>query len=456
MARDKWPYIPPSICSMLPGDLPSFLQTGATHTAGRAVTIVDPAVKARAEPIDRFDGFQPFCKCLRGGCPDCTIGPQCEISCVSFTYNVAAKLLADFSQADASVGEAVRYRCYLGLEEWAVPFSVGGVNVVMISGQFAPPEGLGDIKIAVSSLGKCVPQFDALSAHMQESLKRFSPPEDVWLNARVTDADRGHLLSHLDCLLPADDEFGCELRRCAERVTEISHKYYDMKRTQVESTVVANIQLAARQAAQRLTGPQLWPCVRDVLDAVRAELGLTYVAFFSGAASSDTILRLKADSKRAGKGDENARWPHFNWRKAGLRMEDVRDTDAQTLNWDKVALPDRGRLLKGLKGGDSGMLHDASSLIPVRLPGSPLGLLILGPHERNFDLDPHNNFVVATCQDVATRILTMYMADILAADRTDWQRTANMTGHRVRASIQSIDSQMKILVTCPQFMYQPL
>jgi signal transduction histidine kinase/ligand-binding sensor protein len=445
MVQEKWPYAPDSIFDMLPGDLRSFLQTGATHAAGRAVVIVDPINKVRAEAIERFDRFEPFCRYLREDIHGGLDSPKCDNNCKCFGFCIGRKLLTHFPRAEYCVGEPVCYRCYLGLEEWAVPISIGGVRVIAISGQFLPPEGLSDIKVAISCLGVRVPELNELTSEMQKSMIQFSPPADLWLDAKLSQVNRLELLRRAESLPHSPAEYGSILAQCAGRIAEIAHKYYKMKRTEVEGKITRNILTASQLAMEQVTTPHFWDHVVNVLEELRSSLSVTYIAFFSGLLESDTILRIRVHTGEVPCFSEDTEWPHFNWRKASLYTCDGRDTSDQTLDWKGVCLSHKSLLLRGLKGDTAARFNDVSALIPVRLPNSPRALLMLGPSLGSDDLESNAEFMLATCRDVATRMLTMYLADILKSDRSAWQRTAQITGHRVRASIQNIDSQMSII-----------
>ncbi len=81
MSLNKWPCVPDGFSSILPGDLPSFLQTGATRAVGRPLSIIDPRKESRIDAIDRFDSYQSFCRCLRGGCIDRQLNINCDANC---------------------------------------------------------------------------------------------------------------------------------------------------------------------------------------------------------------------------------------------------------------------------------------------------------------------------------------------------------------------------------------
>jgi hypothetical protein len=117
MSMDKWPCNPDSFSSILPGDLPYFLQTGATHALGRPVSIIDLQDKKRYDAIKKFDKFRPMCKYLRE-----EIDEGWDNKCTKCDLLVAKQLISEGCKPE----DIIRYRCYMGFEECATIVRVGG------------------------------------------------------------------------------------------------------------------------------------------------------------------------------------------------------------------------------------------------------------------------------------------------------------------------------------------
>jgi len=443
MSLDKWPCVPKSFSSILPADLPDFLQTGATHALGRPVSIIDPQGWTRIDAIAPFDGYQSFCRCLRGGCLDRQGSANWDKMCTRCDLLVAKRLVADCCQSQSASMPLIRYRCYMGLEEIATVISVGGLSVMVASGQFMPPEGLSDVKTGIACLSVRPPRQSEVSPDMWESIRHFSLPDELWMDATLSEEDRRHLQLHAESLQIIQDGFGTRLLQEARRIAEIAQSYYDMAKAKVEAGVVQAVALAVSRAVAH-GSEKLWTGVNEALGILRSELSLEYVAFFSGTTESETVLTLKASVGLPPRIGEDAAFPHYNWRKAGIRAQDGHDTQAQVLDWDSASLADRESLGKGFRGGPN-PFSSCAGLIPVRLPNGPFGMLVLGPQLAGENLANHEAFVVSACRDVSTRILTLHLSRILQADRSDWEKTSRLTGHRVRASIQSANSQLKTI-----------
>jgi len=440
MPLDKWPCVPDTFSSVLPGDLPFFLQTGATHALGRAVSIIDPYEGRRFDAIERFDSYERFCRCLRGGYRDQLVSTNWDAKCTECDMLVAEHLCAHSHEFQNALMPVTRYRCYMGLEEVATTISVGGLSVMVVSGQFRPSEGLSDVNTAISCLGVRSPQQYEVSQAMWESICRFNFPNELWMGAVVKEEEQIHLLCYAEELQMVAEGFEAELVQEAQRIEEIAQNYYDMAKGEVEARIMREISAAVSEATA-CKAENLWDSVSDALDVLMRELNVEYVAFFSGRAERDTVLTLKASAGSLPRVSEGASFPHFNWRKAGIRTQDERDTPTQVRDWTSVSLGDHELIDLGFRGGANPFPLSAC-LIPVRLPGGPFAALVIGPQLAGVNLVDYESFVMTACRDLATRVLTLQLAQILEQDRSDWENSSRLTGHRVRASIQSMQSQL--------------
>lgn len=443
MSLDKWPCVPDNFCSILPGDLPRFLQTGVTRALRRPVSIIDPQNDKRIDAIDRFDSYEPFCCFLRGGYIDRQIHVSWDESCIRCDLLVAKRLVSDYHQSQNAPMPVIRYRCYMGLEEIATVISVGGLLVMVVSGQFRPPEGLSDVNAAISCLGVRAPRQSEVSPAMWESICRFSFHDELWIGPELPEEDQLYLRRYADDLQVMEEDFEAKLVREAQRIAELAQGYYDMAKARVEAQIMREIATKLSEAATYQTG-RLWDGASEALDVLRRELNVEYIAFFSGETETDTVLVFKASAGSLPQINEGARFPHFNWRKAGIKTQDERDTDAQVHDWTSVSLSDHELMDIGFRGGPN-PFSSSAYLVPVRLPGGPFGALVLGPQWAGENLVDHEPFVLRACRDLATRVLTLQLFQILQTDRSDWERTSRLTGHRVRASIQNMRSQLNVI-----------
>jgi signal transduction histidine kinase len=281
---------------------------------------------------------------------------------------------------------------------------------------------------------------------LRDNLERFAVPDRIWTTApRLTSTELDHLLDHAESLIAAPTDVERDFREAVKRIYDVTESYYVLKRARIEADVLQSLQLTTQNIAQIQGDEGLWEASRQAFEHLRKLLNVKYVAFFVGETESDTVLRLRAFAGSFG-GDPS-HWPlvHFNWRKAGLRTGDERDGPDQNIESATTGTLPHDAVQKGFKGSGREMFTENTIVTPVRLATGPFAVLVIGPNIREIDLRPHLDFLTRAAQDLATRILTFKLASILRSDRTVWRRTAQMTGHRVRASLQALDSNLRAL-----------
>ena len=444
MSIEKWPCIPDNFSSILPGELPSFLQVGVTHGIKRAVSIIDPKNRKRFDAFNRFDGFQPFCRCLRGECINQIGNINWDDRCTECDIRVAKRLVSDFNTSLYTPLTPVKYRCYMGLEEVATLIYVSGLPVMVVSGQFRPPEGINDVKVSISCLGKRSPQEQEISPTMWESLRRHNLTEELWVGSMPSPETRGQLIELAEELIPISDGYEDKLIHEAQRIQEIAQSYSDMAKAKVEARIIQQVASSFNQAALYSDEPGFWSSVGESLNIMKEAFDLEYVAFLSGQTETDTLLKLKSISASPPKSIPQDHSFHFNWKKAGIKSNDGQDLSSQLIDWSSYSIVDSAHLSRGFK-----IIPDPfpsfEALVPVKLSRGPYGLLVLGRQRAGVKLVDHEKFVLSASHDLATRILTIQLSLILNNDRTNWERAAKLTGHRLRSSIQNINSQLKTI-----------
>jgi signal transduction histidine kinase len=429
---------------VLPGDLPYFLQAGVNHALGRAVSIIDPHSRRRFDAFYRFDCYQQFCHKLRDGMDTKEASQDWDNNCTNCDLHVANYLIKNLPVPGNNRASFVRYRCYLGLEECATVVSVGGLQVMVVSGQFLPLTGSEDIKRVLACLGKRPPKENEVSREMWSSLAMLRFPEALWINGKeISEKDLGELYRFADELRPCEANFEDRFMKEAERIQDIAQRYYEMVKTRVEASIMQDIALSL-SSADPSNSQDMWGNISSALTILNDKLGLRYCAYFSGYTESDTILHLRSGTGQLPEEFKCENAVHFNWRKAGIKTNDQRDTASQIFNWFEVGLDQLTTVTRGLKG-ITNPKELTTALIPVKLPKGPFGLLVLGSHNQSVDLKAHESFVLSAGRDLCTRILTLQLSNILTQDRTNWARTAQLSGHRLRASIQNIGSQLKTI-----------
>lgn len=440
MPLDKWPCVPNKFSDILPLKLPFFLQTGATHALGRPVSIIDPQGMEHFDAFDKFDSFESFCRCLRGGCKEHSINPHWDKACGQCDFLVAKRLIADRDKAQKGPSPPVRYRCYMGLEEIATVISVGGLPVMVVSGQFLPPEGSADVEAAISCLGVKVPLQADISGLLWEAISRFDFKKELWMDHPLAEGDRQLLLSHAGDLKEMEKGLEANLTEVAQQIADIAQHYHALAIAKVEGQIMHDIGDEISKAATS-ESDGFWERVNKILEVFRRALDINYVAFYSGSTELETVLALRG---RAGTLPQGSEAVTFNWRKAGMKTEDGRDKADQMFDWRLVSLSDRASISKGFRGGPY-PFSSCVGLIPVKLPGGPFSLLVVGPHQGGADLTDHESFLQAASRRLSTRVLALQLSAILHADRSEWERTTKLTGHRVRVAIQHVRTQLRTI-----------
>ena len=112
--------------------------------------------------------------------------------------------------------------------------------------------------------------------------------------------------------------------------------------------------------------------------------------------------------------------------------------------WNSIKISDYTWLMNGFRGGSNPFVP-CGGLIPIMLPDGPYGLLVLGPQAAGMNLAEQDGFVISASRELATRILILQLSQILREDRQNWRQTAQLTGHRIRSSLQNINSQLKTI-----------
>jgi signal transduction histidine kinase len=328
----------------------------------------------------------------------------------------------------------------MGLEEVATVISIGGLSVMIVSGQFRPPEGLRDLRAALSCLGARAPQEADVSSPMWQSICRFKFPAELWTGVPLGEEDRQRLLSHVEDLAEAESEMESKLQGVAGQIADIAQQYYENTLAEIEGRIMQKIADVVSGLVPS-DGQKLREGVDKALGVVRDALDISYVAFYSGETEGETILTLKAADGPLPKGSKAVT---FNWRKARIKADDGHDTRDQVLDWSSLSLSHRAALSRGFRGAPDPFPLSAA-LVPARLPGGPFGLLVFGPHNEGVNLADHERFVLAASRRLATRILMLQLAQILHAERDSWEKTTRLTGHRVRAAVQSVGSQLRTI-----------
>ncbi len=435
-----WPDRPERLAAVLPDGLPFFLQAGANYILKRAVSLIDPSENERFDAFDKFRMFQPFCSFLRR---DCQNSSGFDASCTRCDMLVARKLIAENLASDAGPRKLMKYRCYLGLEEVASIVSVGGHRVMMVSGQFAPSNGISDTLESLRCLGHNKLPGNCMSPEWSKSREKYGFHPALWSGAMPTSTELEELERLARQLTSVPPGFEQTFESEVQRVQHIAESYYELTKARTEAMIQVTVH---KNLAKADTPKGALSTIQDALVNLQSVLNVYYLAFFVGQDEADTVLRLAAWSGQL-PSDVSQTTAHFNWRKANLASHAPRSSGRPLTDPFSVDSQNKESLLCGFKGGTN-HFTDAVAIVPAMLPSGPYGLIVVGPHKKSDGISGHEKFLYEVCRTFVLRALALHLASILMRDREDWQRTAKLTGHRVRASMHNIESQLRMTRDC--------
>ncbi|MBI4604909.1 MAG: PocR ligand-binding domain-containing protein [Planctomycetes bacterium] len=272
-----WPYRPERLTDVVArDDLRWLLQLG--DALGSAVSLVE---KASAESFESIDPprpsderrADPFCTYFRHGKAAGKLAfDGADEACTQCEQRFARRVLSPaFAQA-LTPGETGAYhlRCHMGLTDWLVPVSVGGKPVAgLIAGRrVESDDDRQRIRKIVGKLGKLT-RAEAESAGAQERL--------------ITPADekaRDRLLQEIASIPLRSEELERKLAELARLLGRFAARHFEGARRAWEDGLVERID-SRRHADVPESFADLRRDVTEVLDALRAELEVEFIAFFA-------------------------------------------------------------------------------------------------------------------------------------------------------------------------------
>ncbi len=422
----------------IPGHILSFLQAGAAHLVGKPVALVDPFRGARSDPPPGHNKYAPFCAYLRGELS--TGGAKANRSCERCSV-----LAARAAIKKVGFGEVYRYRCFMGLEEMALPLiSRGALTLVAITGQFRSPEGTLDTLNMVERLGISGQPETEMTEGMRSSLAMLEYPPELWGEIEASEQEKERLAVLAKNLKPASDDDVARFCDQASRVREVVDDYIRLSVSEDEAELREALMADLSNVCS--SHGSLWSNIKRPLSELSSRLGFDYAVLFAGEDERDTVLLPRVASDRF---HISVSTPHFNWRRAGLKTSDSRDKGEQRLCWSSVDVFSPERLQRGFLGGDPDAFSDATAIVPSELPGGPFAVLVLGPWRPELKGLWQRQKVVALARDMCHQVLMMRLPEILERERLVLERTSKMIGHRVRVAVQGITSQVKANIDPP-------
>ncbi len=436
MKNIEWPYKPESLSGILPNELPYFIQAGVNHILKRAVSVINPKSHERFDSFDSYDNYASFCRCLRGQCKENEIKENLDETCKEFDQIAAKKFIQQFDNGEIKELTIIKYLCYLGLEEMATIIKIGELPLMVVSGQFLSKDGVEDIRASLDNIGIRCPINTEISKKMRETITRFELPEILWTKCKLIDNEKKLLMDKLNELKHSQIEFENDLLREAKRIKEIGENYLEINQKRLENQIKEKIMLSLLNAMKQENF--LWEKVENCLEIMKDALNLEYIAFFSSELE-ETILYQKI---LIGNIDDNySLRSHFNWKKS--KLDQKKNIDSSNNNF-LIFPPYSDEIkIKAYKGSQE--ILSKSSLIYSTTVQGLYGLLILGQHKDKINLKEHSNFIQEICRDISTLILFLQLSNIYKIEKSDWEKTARLTGHRIRSSCQYINSLLNII-----------
>ncbi len=408
LQKDKWPFVPVHLSGIVDKETLAVIESGCSERLGRVLTILDYVPETRSfshriESINLKQRWQGFCRLLRdenrvqGGDEACK---KCNIK--------GAKIsLQEFRKT----GEPFRtFKCHMGLQEVTYIVRIRNRPVALLySGQYRPPGGIDEIRENVRVLGS------GRYAHIY-----------------LDDATRRQLLSLAEDLRPAPVDLRDRMRREVEHIQRITKAEYQQKKHQCEQGFLDRLRCPALDLDddEAVSLKQVRRRVHSLLESIQTFCRCKYVVFFASVQESDTVLALIAGAGIPIVMENDL--PHFNWKKAGLSIENF---NAKT--WDITKGFQRAQT-KGIRGDNSEYFASASCVLPTSLGNRYRGVLALGPFAEAGDLEQEQRFLGEIANIISTFTLTVLEVLYLGRERHRWKTAAQLLTHQFRTGLTPI------------------
>jgi signal transduction histidine kinase len=253
------------------------------------------------------------------------------------------------------------------------------------------------------------------------------------------EATRQELLSLTERLPEIPPDFHERLQREAEHIQKIAEAEYQRIKSLWEQEFLDTLRVFTSCDEATSLG-QLRRCIADLLEHIRSFCRCQYVVFFASIRESDTVLAPIAEVGLPNPIRGNP--PHFNWKKAGLALENTSFKRRNVASGHETAL-------KGIRGDNSNYFDQASSVLPTTLGKRYRGVLVLGPFAEPVNLEQEGHFLSEVSHIVGSFMLTELEILHLEQERRRWESTAKLLIHQLRTALTPITTQVgsaKLLV----------
>lgn len=401
--KDEWPFIPTSLSEILDKGTLSVIEAGCCERLGRATTIINGDGVDRIDPVvsnlsgQRFEGFCSLLrneKRIRGG----------NMACKKFNTQAAKE---SFKRAGQDPYRA--FKCHMGLLDATCVIRIQGQPVaLLLSGQYQPPEGIDRIK-------KNVHNLQARRNGSIELLDETAGPELL------------SLAENLSCLPPDWRE---RLSLEVEHIQKFAQAEYQRLKNLWEQEFLDKLRMSGGvNGIGNLE--QLRQYTVTLLELIQTFCRCEYVIFFASVREDDTVLPPIAEIGIPIA--HRKKLPHFNWKKAGLPLEN-------TTAWDFVQ--EHRAALNGIRGDNSQYFANASCLLRATLGNRYRGMLVLGPFAEKVDVEKEKRFLMEVARTVGLFVLTELEVLHLQQERRQWESTAKLLIHQVGTTLTPITTRI--------------
>ena len=401
---DRWPYNL-SLTEVIDGESLAVLEAGCGERLQRALTILNYD-ESTGDFTDRVDSignrhlYEKFCLRLRSS-------EAGDNACKRWDKDQAVISMDAFKRT----GDPFRkIHCHMGLVDMTYIIQIHNHPAALLFlGQYAPVEGRTGILDAVNGLGKAPYPAIPVTDLQKQELQRFA--EDL-------------------PNLPGDARQ--KLEREAGFIQRLAEAAFDLKKQQQQQVFLDELR---KNSIKTISDhASLQNHVEILLKMICKFLDCKYAIFFGGYKENDVVLAPIAWNGLPW--DIIAAKVHFNWRKAGLPLDNFNITDLNSNEWQQRARE------KGVRGECKEYLNLASLYIPITLSNNYRGILALGPFANPIPLQLEYRFLHEIAGTIGLYALTNLEVLYLQQERKRWQNTANLLTHQFKTALTQISTSV--------------
>ena len=416
LQREKWPFRPVRLSEIIDKDTLAIIEAGCAAHLGRALTIIDYDAddqrSLRTDPINKRQHFDPFCRLLR----DESRVSGGEAACEACDLDMARAFRQHRTPAPYH-----EFACHMGLLDAAHVVQVGRHPVaVLLAGQFQSPNGA-----------------DFVLRHIDEMASRQRRP------ITLLDADaKTELISRATQLTCAPADFRAQVAREAYHLQRLAEAEHQRIKTRWEHEFLDHLRDALHFEVTTDIG-RIRQHTEQLLRQVQSFCRCKYLVLFANIQEKATVLAPIAHVGLPANQQEQL--PHFNWKKAGLPIDNARLKQVGLTHLSTVAS-------RGIRGDNSLNFIDVELVQPTTLGQIFRAVLLFGPFAEGVDLQEEQPFLAEISRIVGNYTLTELQLLSLQQREQQWESTAKLLTHQVRTALTPITTQVgmaKLLLQRP-------